>query len=263
MSNPLPTAEVPTGAVINRVAVKPPPFWKQNPVLWFAQLESQFVLAGVTADDTKYSYVVAALDEDMATEVQDILASPPSTDRYPAIKNALIARLSQSETKRLEKLLRTEELGDRTPSQLLRRLRTLANNAVNEDILRNIWLSRLPPDAQKILTVCAGDLDALAQTADRIAEMYPSTCVTTVCPQPQADNSLAALQAQIAELTAEVTALRTHCESNRRKSRRYRSPGKRSRSPSSARICWYHRRFGSEARKCSPPCEKENSTGSQ
>lgn len=252
-------ADAPTSALINTVAVKPPPFWRQNPVLWFAQLESQFVLAHVTADDTKYSYVAASLNEDLATEVQDILASPPSTDRYSTIKNALITRLSQSETKRLEKLLRTEELGDRTPSQLLRRLRTLANNAVNEDILRNIWLSRLPPDAQKILTVCAGDLDALAQTADRIVEMYPSVSVAAV--SPSTDNTLTALQAQVAELTAQIAALRTQYSS--RQSQRHRSPRRRSRSPSTAKICWYHKRFGSEARKCNPPCEMGNVHGSQ
>lgn len=261
MPDSSPTAEPPTGVIINRVAVKPPPFWQQNPVLWFAQLESQFVLAQVTADETKYSYVVAALNEDMAAEVQDILASPPSADRYMAIKNALITRLSQSETKRLEKLLRTEELGDRTPSQLLRRLRTLAGNAISEDILRNIWLSRLPSDTQKILTVCAGDLDALSQTADRILEMYPSTSVAVVTSQPKGDSALTELQAQVAELTAQVASLRA--ERTNRRSRRHRSPGKRSRSPSSSRICWYHRRFGSEARKCSPPCEKGNAQESQ
>lgn len=261
MTDPSTTAEVPTGVIINRVAVKPPPFWQQNPVLWFAQLESQFVLAQITADETKYSYVVAALNEDMAAEVQDILASPPSTDRYMTIKNALITRLSQSEAKRLEKLLRTEELGDRTPSQLLRRLRTLAGQAISEEILRNIWLSRLPPDTQKILTVCAGDLDALAQTADRIMEMYPATCVAPVSSQPKGDSALTDLQTQIAELTAQVASLRAEC-SNRRPRRR-RSQGRCSRSPSSSRVCWYHRRFGSKARKCSPPCEKGNAQESQ
>lgn len=253
--------EIPASTVVSRIAVKPPPFWRQNPVLWFAQLESQFVLANVVADETKYSYVVAALNEEMATEVQDILAAPPATERYTALKNALITRTSQSETKRLEKLLRTEELGDRTPSQLLRRLRTLANNAVSDDILKNIWLSRLPADAQKILTVCAGDLDVLAQTADRIVEMYPAESVATVGPQPvnTTTATLTSLQAQLAELTAQVAALQA--SNNRR--RRYRSARSRSRSPSATKLCWYHRKFGAEARKCNPPCAQGNSTGDQ
>lgn len=259
MSDPPPPVDAHPSASVNRVTVKPPPFWQQNPVLWFAQLESQFVLANITTDETKYSYVVAALNEDMALEVQDILVLPPSTDRYTTLKNALITRLSQSEAKRLEKLLRTEELGDRTPSQLLRRLRTLAGNAVSEDILRNIWLSRLPSDAQKILTVCAGDLDALAQTADRIAEMYLPSTVATVSSPP--DSVVASLQTQIAELTAQVAALQTQQSS--RRYQRHRSPRKRSRSPSSKKICWYHRKFGAQAKKCTPPCEMENVTGGQ
>ncbi|XP_023211929.1 uncharacterized protein K02A2.6-like [Centruroides sculpturatus] len=161
--------------VVGHVAVKPPPFWTESPALWFAQLKSQFVLANITHDETKYSHVVASLSECMATEVEDILAAPPNTDKYKTIKRALIDRLSQSEAQRLEKLIRTEELGDRTPSQILRRLRTLAGHTVTEDLLRSIWLSRLPTDIQKILTVSEGTLESLAKIADRLSEMYPST----------------------------------------------------------------------------------------
>ncbi|XP_023234221.1 uncharacterized protein LOC111633816 [Centruroides sculpturatus] len=133
------------------VAVKLLPFWSENPALWFAQLESQFVLANISHDKTKYSHVVASLSECIATEVQDILATPPNTDKYKAIKWALIDRMSQSEAQRLEKLLRTEELGDRMPSQFLRSLRTLTGHMVTEDLLRSIWLSCFPTDIQKIL----------------------------------------------------------------------------------------------------------------
>lgn len=254
ITSPVTTDATPSNGIISRVTIKPPPFWQHNPVLWFAQLESQFVLAQITTDETKYSYVVAALTEDLAAEVQDILASPPETERYAAIKNALIMRLSQSEAKRLEKLLRTEELGDRTPSQLLRRLRTLASNTVTDDVLRNIWLSRLPADTQKILTVCPGDLNALAQTADRIFEMYPTTGVAALTASQGNTTSatLSSLQSQLAELTIQVSALQKAHKGQRK---RYRSKS-RNRSPAPTHnICWYHRKFGKDARKCIPPCK--------
>ncbi|XP_049961769.1 uncharacterized protein LOC126481852 [Schistocerca serialis cubense] len=241
-----------SSSAINRMTIRPPPFWLHNPLLWFAQLE--FVLAQISADETKYSYAVAAHTEDLAAEVQDMLAAPPDIDRYASIKNALITRLSQSEAKRLEKLLRTEELGDRTPSQHLRRLRTLASNTVTDGVLRNIWLSRLPSDTQKILTVCAGDLNALAQTADRLIEMYPTSSVSTLTPQQENSPTvtLVSLQSQLAELTAQVAVLQT--AHNRQRPRRRRSRS-RHRSPSLQNLRWFHKTFGNDARKRTPPCK--------
>ena len=79
-----------TTPAIGHVAIRPPPFWSDNPTLWFAQLESQFKLAKITADDTMYSHVVSSLTERMATEVQNILAAPPTSDKYSALKKALL-----------------------------------------------------------------------------------------------------------------------------------------------------------------------------
>jgi hypothetical protein len=47
---------------VDRVTVRVPPFWSNEPALWFSQLESQLALANVTADTTKFHYVVSNLD---------------------------------------------------------------------------------------------------------------------------------------------------------------------------------------------------------
>ncbi|KAJ3616458.1 hypothetical protein MTP99_003094, partial [Tenebrio molitor] len=39
---------------VDRVTVRVPPFWSNEPALWFSQLESQLALANVTADPTKF-----------------------------------------------------------------------------------------------------------------------------------------------------------------------------------------------------------------
>lgn len=39
---------------VNRIGIKIGPFWKRDPTLWFAQLEAQFTLAGITREDTRY-----------------------------------------------------------------------------------------------------------------------------------------------------------------------------------------------------------------
>ena len=48
----------------NAVALKLPPFWISQPRVWFQQAEAQFALRNITAHDTKYFYVVAALDQE-------------------------------------------------------------------------------------------------------------------------------------------------------------------------------------------------------
>ena len=57
------------------VSLKLPEFWTSHPRVWFQQTEAQFALRQVTAYNTKY-YVVAALDQDYAQRVIDLLEDP-------------------------------------------------------------------------------------------------------------------------------------------------------------------------------------------
>ena len=71
---------------VHRVTVRPPPFYPEEPELWFASLECQFQLAGITQDATKYAYVLAQLEPQYAKEVKDIIRQPPALDKFGAIK---------------------------------------------------------------------------------------------------------------------------------------------------------------------------------
>jgi hypothetical protein len=51
---------------IYRVAVRLLPFWPDKPALWFAQVEAQLELAGVTSQKTKFNQVVAQLNQQHA-----------------------------------------------------------------------------------------------------------------------------------------------------------------------------------------------------
>ncbi|EFN88672.1 hypothetical protein EAI_04720, partial [Harpegnathos saltator] len=55
---------------------KIPPFRKQQPALWFAQIESLFQIHRVRSDDGRYHLVIGALDSKAIQEIADILASP-------------------------------------------------------------------------------------------------------------------------------------------------------------------------------------------
>ena len=57
----------PQHAPINRVTMKLPPFYRTKPVVWFRRMESQFVVAGITNDTTKYHHILAAIPETLGT----------------------------------------------------------------------------------------------------------------------------------------------------------------------------------------------------
>ncbi|PIK60124.1 gag-pol polyprotein [Apostichopus japonicus] len=148
-------------------------------------------------------------------EVRDLLLKPPEKDPYEVIKRELIRRTSESEQKRLHQLLTAEELGDRKPSQLLRRMRQLLGDRTLEvSILRQLFLQRLPVNAQLILasTSATVGLDQLAAIADKILEVNPNTSpISAIEPAPphSAPTEIQQLRGLISELTAQVAALKT------------------------------------------------------
>lgn len=241
------------GAHINRAAVRLPPFWPDRPGLWFAQAEAQFALASVTSEKTKFNYVISQLEYRHAAEVEDIIITPPADEPYTTLKTELVRRLSSSRDQRVRQLLTHEEMGDRKPSQFLRHLKSLAPD-VPDDFLRSIWSSRLPPHIQTILAGQAeGNLDAASQLADRIAEVAPLPITASVAQTPDS----ASLLQKIEDLSRQVAALssgRTRHRPHSKDRRKENNAPSSAHGPADRSYCWYHRRFGDEARRCTPPC---------
>lgn len=252
-----------------RVSVKVPEFWPDRPDVWFVQLEAQFALARINEDTTKFYHVISQLGNQYTAEVLDVIQAPPATGKYEHLKSELIRRLSSSQEKKIKQLLSLEELGDRTPSQFLRRIQSLAGPTVPEDFLRTVWSSRLPHNVQTIVAMhTETPLVKTAEIADKIYELAP--------PLPQVAGASAGhssipsyvteMSKQIAELTKSVAELSARGRpNNRSRSRsRRRSPPRR-RSPSNQRLCWYHWQFGDDAKNCTPPCSHKsgNASGSR
>lgn len=237
------------------VSIKLPPFWPADPHVWFAQVEAQFATRHITAQKTMFDYVVASLSPEFATEVRDLILSPPRDDPYDELKAQLIRRTAASEQRRLQQLLHAEELGDRKPSQLLRRLQQLLGDGPHKfdtSVFRELFLQRLPANVCMVLA-SSGDsisLDQLAQLADRIMDVAIPTVASVASPKSSPE--LEQLRAEVSQLQAAVQAYRTDQRST---ASGRRSPS-RSWSPRRNSLCWYHRRFGDKARKCNPPCSQ-------
>ena len=131
----------------NAVTVKIPPFWPSDPELWFAQLEAQFSLKQIRTQSSKFFHVVAALSPMAAREVRDIILSPPTTNPFDVLKVSITERMSLSKAGKIQQFLHAEELGDRKPSQLFRRLLRLYDNS-RSNLFRELFLQRLPSSVQ-------------------------------------------------------------------------------------------------------------------
>ncbi|XP_064479239.1 uncharacterized protein LOC135392459 [Ornithodoros turicata] len=295
-AGPPPPTEPPnagaTASSIHHYAIRLPPFWSHNPTVWFLQVECQFALSGITSQLAKFRHVVSVLPQEVAAQLIDVLTAPPAANPYDALKAALLERTTASERKRFQELLSAEDLGDRRPTELLRHMQNLlGERAVTFDasFLKQLFLQRLPPTVQMILTSASTlSLPELALLADKVMEVaphsisaippaaitnppirpHPQACPPTALPPAdpivQLREDFERLSAMVASAVAPRSPRPRHRSPRRfgsRSSSRRRSPRRTAEDPPIC-PCWYHQRFGTEARRCTRPCTwSGNATG--
>lgn len=247
-----------TPSDIYRVAVRIPPFWPDDPALWFAQVESNFTLSRITEDETKFLYVTSQLDNIYASEVKDIIINPPNKGKFETLKTELIKRLSASREKQMKQLLMHEELGDRRPSQFLRHLQHLAGPGYPDEFLKTTWTSRLPVNLQTVIASQPNtSLTDLADLADKVHELVPAT-PQVASVNPSGTITLQSLMNEVSRLSRQVEALSTGSGRSRSTTRGNNRDRSRPRSQSNYRkfpICFYHHKYGDKARRCQKPCD--------
>lgn len=247
-------------AVLAKVSVKIPPFWKPNVKLWFQQIESQFLTSGITTDATKFHTIVSAIESSILAQVSDIVLDPPTVNMYTTLKDRLIKQFADSEHKRLKQLLLEIDLGDKKPSQLLREMRELGGNTVSEDLLKSLWMQRLPEHMRTILTAGDEELSKMVRIADSISEVSDRAYISET-KKNSTDDRYNNLEKQVAELSAQIAILNQNYRRSRSQSRSS-SRSNRSTSFSNDKYCWFHQKFREAAKRCRSPCEfkSENST---
>ncbi|GFW23789.1 transposon Tf2-8 polyprotein [Trichonephila clavipes] len=136
----------------------------------------------------------------------------------------------------------------------------------------------MPPHIQTVLSASSEPLDKLAIIADKVSEVVGSSstiCAATTVPPPSQSSSCSvqptmdSLARQIQELSLQVAELTRERNSSRHQ--RYSSDRRRSHSRSrsvnrGSGICYYHRRYKEQTRKCVSPCafvQKKTNSGSE
>ena len=211
-------------AVEHAVSLKLPTFWTSQPDVWFAQAEAQFNLRGITAEDTKYFYILAALDQQTATRLLDLISRPPVDNKYKTLKDRLISTFGLSKHERACRLLHFRPLGDSKPSTLMDEMLALLGDHLPCLLFEQLFLEQLPKDIR--IQLVDSKIDDYRQLAKRVDALWSSWDM---------------------EYSTNAVQCRPPA---RRKQTKPKAPVP---SPDN-RLCYNHRTFGEVARQCRQPC---------
>ena len=226
--------------LLNSVSVKVPAFWPDSAEAWFVQVEAQFALKGVTASSTKFYYCVSAFNQETANQVLDLIKNPPSSDPYEALKNRLLKLFALDDYQRYEAISNLPLSGDMKPSKLMSNMLALLPLGHKPCFfLRGAFLKRLPADVRAhLLRDDFSDPIALALKADEIYQSRVSSSTAYMVSSAPEDV---------------VNAVRSSPTNRSRRSATPHSSSRDNRS-SSPSLCYYHRSWGTKAKKCRAPC---------
>lgn len=242
--------------------VKMQAFYETEPELWFIVVESQFAARKITNEKSRYSHVVANLNCSTASQVKDLLKTPFAEGHYDKLKEQLISIYAESESEKFRKLISNADIGDKKPSQFLHYMKSLANNSIQDDFIKKLWIQRLPPASRAVLSASKDNLDDLAKMADSMWEVSDRFNVNAIkAEKDPLESKLDKLASALEKLSQRINSIDKSEHVSRRDSTpyRHRSRSKSTQSRDSTHetngVCWFHRKFGDAAKQCREPRE--------
>ena len=209
-------------------------FWESSASAWFAQTEAQFALREITADTTRYYYVVSVLGNSTASRVVSLLKNPLAREKYTALNAHLLKKFEISDAERASRLFSLQGLSDSKPSELMDRMLDLMGEHEPDFLFVQLFLRQLPSQVRAALAnTMITDSRRLAEEADTFSWRVKGT-PPHIAPVTLDDSTL----------IAATTSRRQQSSDPQQSSGPQRSSG----------MCFYHAKFGPKALKCLPPC---------
>ncbi|XP_035233472.1 uncharacterized protein LOC118205288 [Stegodyphus dumicola] len=132
--------------------------------------------------------------------------------------------------------------------------RRAENHNVTDTFVLELFLQQLPTNVQSILaSITPVTTQKAAEIADKIMEVSSAqvSVVSDSCASTSVTPNFELLK-KIKSLRKEVAFLRRSRSHSR--NRNFRHATNREKSSEKSDLCWYHRKFASRAKKCTPPC---------
>ena len=227
---------------VGRVSVKAPTFYRTNPTVWFRQMESQFVLAGVSSDATKFHHILASLPEDVAINL------PMEVTSYEDLKVNVTSMFQKSKTELIEEALGAINLEGQKPSICLLRIQrklTDCNLSLTDDVLKHRLMQALPPSTRAALSghleLSVNQFAKLADTIYSYSRDTDTSYVAAVSSNPFATD--------FQRIPRRQPLPHSKATSNSTNSIEPFATGQK------PKICRFHVFYADKARRCKPWCK--------
>ena len=117
------------------------PLYSDNVVLWFAQIDAFFKVHEILPE-RQLNLISCGMPPSLAKTVKEMLTRPSPDVTYEILKAEVLKRNTTSVESRFRLLIEDEHLGDRKPTEFLRRLLELTDTVTNNaPIIKKIILS--------------------------------------------------------------------------------------------------------------------------
>ena len=208
---------------------KMPQFWEQKPQAWFRVFELHYPNATQLA---RFDSMLAFLSTAALCQIDHLIDDPPAAP-YTKAKEALIRHFRRSKVEMAEELLALVSLGDRTPTDFLRYMRSLQPGEAETTLFRVVFLRCLPQNARDVATQ-KEDIDQAAEAAETVLAAPSSSRAVNALAMPaplDSDDELAESQG-------------IHAVSR---------PSRPARSRTQEALCHVHETHGANAYSCADP----------
>lgn len=240
-----------------------------NVQIYFISLEFWFEASNVTVDNKKYCSVMAQIPLNDLCAIQTEIGTIPVDDKYNHIKPIIIAFYTDSQQKRFREAINEVQLGDSKPSKLYQKLKNLVSDSLTDTALINLWAARLPEMAHAaVIQMRDSPIRDRLAAADALVESIrlrtigdrsihetvsqPPVMAETTKTTPTAPAEISLLE----KLSNQIEEIERRLNNDRRSSKPINVSKFRERSESRTvhPNCWFHWKFGAEAKHCREPC---------
>ncbi|XP_026476409.1 uncharacterized protein LOC113382064 [Ctenocephalides felis] len=141
----------------------------------------------------------------------------------------------------MQMLMTDVDLGDRTPSQYLRHLRTLVGNSMTDNAVKAIWLFRLPVEIQSFLEVASvtQSIQEVGELADRLYINHLQQRVAVITDSQTSENETK--NAELCQMRQVIEAISKRLDKIQMYQKKKVSFRRRQDN-----LCWFHKRYGSQ-----------------
>lgn len=134
-----------TAPTVSAVSIKLPSLWTRNVESCFMQVEVQFSLRDIRLKETRYWYVVAALNAATRVRIMPSLPSLPLRNSYTKLKWLLIKTYGLTKEQRAHQFFAITDLGDHQPSEVMDEMLKLHRSEEPNFLLRYAFKHLLSP----------------------------------------------------------------------------------------------------------------------